>query len=405
MDPASASPNASHGRSPAPRLGDLADQLLVTRLLRAGAVAARPERIVAGFVAILVISVVGAALNGPVGEPGPFGMALRDLDAARFELPDAFLRADLPALADRARMVLLDAPRSALETDAFATIALALVTAAAWGLAGLWIARGAAMELGRQIHVRTRRLVVYLRVKGGAAVLALLLAPLAAGISLLVPLLLGLLLGVPGLDAAAGLVYGLGLVASSISAFLLLAWLVASWMLLPAVACDGADAFDATQRAFGMLLGRPVSVLAHALVAVVQGVVLVGIAWIIADLSVGFAGVLAGATGERASDIVSGAAAMREDAGSAGFAAALVGVWNRVPFVLAASYAVSYAHTASVAVYLNARKMVDGQEHSELWMPGDAAGLVAITPPGDDHEAGPAPARPDGDRGSAEPPG
>lgn len=401
MAPDPTSPPApSTGRPPAPRLGDLAQQVLLRRLLRAGAVAARPERIIAGFVALLVIGAAGGALNGSTGD-GPFGVALRHLDTAAFGLPDALLRADIPNLADRARLVLLEAPGAAMGEAPVATLVLAAIAGLAWGLCGLFIARGAAMEIGRGLHLRLSRLVAYMLVKGPAAVLALMLAPIAASVFLLVPLLLGLAMLAPGLDVVAGLLYGLALLASAVSAFLLLAWLVAAWMLVPAVACDGADAFDATQRAFGMLLGRPLSVLLHLAVAVLQGVVLTGLAWVVAELAVGFAGAIAGVTGERAASIADGSAAFAEGTGTAGTASALVIIWNRIPFVLAASYAVSYAHTASTAVYLNARRMVDGQEPSELWMPGDAAGVVGVTPP----EIASAPAPDGGDPGSAEPRG
>jgi hypothetical protein len=401
-------PDGPPARLPAPRLGDLAEQLLLPRLLRAGPVAARPERVFAGFVALVMIGGLGALLNGSSGD-GAFGMALRHLDTAGFGLGDAVLRADIPNLADRARLVLLEAPGAALGEAPLATIALVILAAAVWGITGLFIARGAAMEIGRGLHLRLSRLVAFQIVKGPAAVLALLLAPLAASVFLLVPLVLGLLMLVPGLDILAGAIYGLALLASVISAFLLLAWLVASWMLVPAVACDGADAFDATQRAFGMLLGRPLGVLVHAAVAVVQGVVLVALVWIVADLGVGFAGAVAGLAGESASAVVTGSAAMAEEGGTRGTASALVVIWTRVPFLLAISYGVSYAHAASTAVYLNARKMVDGQEPSELWMPGDAAGVVEINPPERrGAAAGPGasgPAPDDADPGSAPPRG
>jgi hypothetical protein len=107
-----------------------------------------------------------------------------------------------------------------------------------------------------------------------------------------------------------------------ISAFLLLAWLVASWMLVPAVACDGADAFDACSvpsaccsdarwraapRGGRGRAGRRRSSL---------------LVWIVADLGVGFAGAVAGLAGESASAVVTGSAAMAEEGGTRGTASA-----------------------------------------------------------------------------------
>lgn len=380
MDPANAS-TTQRVSAPALRVSDITGQLLLPKIFRAGTVAARPERVIAGFVSLLLILLAAALLNGPPPTPespdlaGPLVAAVRTGELASAGLVEAITTLDFPNLADRARIIFLEAPTVALEAAPVRTVAFALIVAAVWGLCGLFIARGAGMEFGRNIHLRPGRCFRFVKTKGPAAVVALLMPFILVGLFLLVPFVLGLMMMVPGLNAVAGAIYGLGLIASAIASAVLLVWLAASWMMLPAVACDGADAFDATQRAFGMFLSKPLGVLIHLAVAAALGVVLVGIASIVADLAVAFAGLTAGSASQASRDIVIGAAAQ----GPSGAASLFVGVWARVPGVLVASYAISYVHTASTAVYLNARKMVDGQEHSELWMPGDAAGVVQIS--------------------------
>lgn len=367
------------GRPPSPRLHELADQLLFPRLFRAGPVAARPERIAAAFLALLVLLGCGAFLfaedpaNGD--STSPFMLIVHSAELAFTGLWGDLVGADLPRLADRARQLLLETPKAALSEAPTRTLIMLLIAAVVWGVSGLFIARGAGMELGRHIHLRLGRCTGFVRAKGLAAVASLLLAPVIALALLLVPAAVGLLLAVPGLDVAGGLLYGFGVAASALSAFLLLVWLAASWLALPAVACDGADAFDATQRAIGMLLSRPLSIFAHGAIAAVQGVVLVGLVWVVADLATAFASFAAGLLSARAHHIVIGTVGD----GTGAVAGGLVGVWRVVPWFVAASYAVSYSHAAGVAVYLNARKLVDGQEPSELWMPGDAAGVVEIS--------------------------
>lgn len=398
MDPTPASPKPGNqdaeeacagptGYTPSPRLHELTAQMLIPGLFRAGAVAARPERVAAAFLSVMVILFAASMLNhvpfddsGPgVGEEpmgiGVFGVAYRSAELAVSGVGADLVGADLPRLADRARQLLLETPRLAFTEAPVQTLALIVIAAAAWGLSGVFVARGAGMELGRHIHLGLGRTIGFVRAKGLAAVASLLLAPAIAAALLLVPLVLGLLLAVPGLDVVGGLLYGVGVVASAVSVFLLLIWLAASWLAVPAVACDGADAFDATQRAIGMLLSKPLGILLHGAIASVQGVVLVGLVWIVSDLATDFAALASGLLSERARGVVLGS----EAGGTGGIASGLVGVWRITPWFITASYAVSYAHCAGVAVYLNARKIVDGQEPSELWMPGDAAGVVAIS--------------------------
>ena len=361
-----------HAQTQPPRLAGLADQLLFPKLLRAGSVAARPERLVAAFLGLIVILGAGAYLNGDPETVGPLGLTIQSAELATTGVFVDIAGLDMPRLADRARQLLLESPKAALTEAPVSSLLFVVIAACAWGIFGLFISRGAAMELGRHIHIRPGRCFRFLGIKGFAAVASLLFTPIIAALLLLVPALLGLLLAVPGLDVVGGLLYGIGVAASALSALLLIVWLAAVWLAIPAVACDGADVFDATQRAIGMLLSKPLSILFHTVIVVIQGLVLVGLIWVVADLAVGFSTFAAGAFSERAKAIVVDAP------GEGSFAAGLVRVWRVVPWFIAASYAVSYAHTASVAVYLNARKMVDGQEPSELWMPGDAAGVVEI---------------------------
>lgn len=355
-----------------PRLAGLTDQLLFPKLLRAGSVAARPERLVAAFLGLIVILGAAAYFNGDPENLGPLGLTIRSAELATTGLWGDIAGLDMPRLADRARQLLIETPKTAFTEAPVSSLLFIVNAACAWGIFGLFISRGAAMELGRHIHLRPGQCFRFLRVKGFAAIASLLFTPVIAALLLLVPALLGLLLTVPGLDIVGGLLYGIGVAASALSALFLIVWLAAVWLAIPAVACDGADVFDATQRAIGMLISKPLSILFHAAIVVFQGLILVGLIWIVADLAVGFSTFAAGAISERAKAIVIDAP------GEGSAAAGLVRVWRVVPWFVAASYAISYAHTASVAVYLNARKMVDGQEPSELWMPGDAAGVVEI---------------------------
>lgn len=362
-------------RQPAPVLSDLAAQLLFPRIFRAAPAAARPERLLAGLLAVLILG-IGAAMSpwngqgpGVAGRPGPLLAIVFD------DLPGAVARLDLFDLHQRARLLFYETPRRMLEDGPGSALLLLVAFALAWGGPGLFIARGAGLELGRHIHVRTGPALRFVRIKGPAASIAMLLLPSIVLGLLALPALTGLLLGAPGVGVLGALLHGVGLVAGMLSALLLVAWSVAHWLGVPAVACDGADAFDATQRALGMLFSRPISIGAHLLLALVQGGVMVGLVWLVTDLGWTLAAAAGGLFSVRAEHLLS-AQAWRLPGAERTPTTVLLAFWNALPVLLTLAYAVSYAHTAAVAVYLNARQMVDGQEPNELWMPGEPAGIT-----------------------------
>lgn len=378
-------------------LSDLGGQLLFPRIFRAGAAAARPERLAAGGLMVLVAG--GAAMWLPRADDGAglLGRLMLMLDLVTDGLAGAALRLDLFDLHQRVRLLLLETPRQMFEDGLVSSALLLLVLAAVWALGGVFIARSAGMELGRRIHLRAGRSLGFVRIKGPAALAGVLLTPVLALVLLAVPAVLGLLLSAPGLDLLGAVLHGLGLVAGLAAALLLLAWLAAFWLIVPAVACDGADAFDATQRSMGMFLNRPVSVGFHMLLALAQGIVLVAVVWTVADLGTSMAAWAGGLFSERARAVIGAAGWV--DAGGPGMpAVSIISLWHALPTLLSLAYAVSYAHTASVAVYLNARQIVDGQEPNEIWMPGDPSG---VTGGGVSPAAGPGGEPSGGDRGSA----
>lgn len=378
--PASNGGSERPARQPAPVLSDLFAQLLFVRIFRAAPAAARPERLLAGLLAVLLLG-VGAAVSpwngegpGVVGRPGPLLAIVFD------DLPGAVARLDLFDLHERARLLFFETPRRMIEDGPGAALILLIAFAFAWGGPGLFIARGAGLELGRNIHVRTGRALRFVRIKGPAAVVAMLLLPAIVLGLLGLPALIGLLLGAPGLGVLGALLHGVGLAAGIFAALLLVLWSVAFCLGVPAVACDGADAFDATQRALGMLISRPISIGAHLLLALVQGAVMVGLVWLVTDLGWTLAAAAGGLFSERAHTLLS-AQTWRLPGAERSVTTTLLAFWHALPVLFTLAYAVSYAHTAAVAVYLNARQMVDGQEPNELWMPGEPAGIT-IAPRG-----------------------
>lgn len=372
--------------SPAPLLSDLTAQLLFPRIFRAGAAAARPDRVLVAMISIVPVVIAGLLLGGDPARPALLQRLVVLLGLAFDGVGSSILRLDMPDLHERVRFALLEIPRQLFQDAGWLGLFAVLVLAAAWAWGGAYITRAAALELGRYLRLRPASSMRFALRRGATALATVLFIPLVVLVLLAVPAMLGLLLAAPGLDVVGSVLYGVGLLTSLLAGALLVVWIGAFWMLVPAVACDGADAFDAVQRAMGLVLNRPISVGLHLALAIVQGLVLVGLVWTVADLGTAMAGWAAGLFSERAAAIVgAGGMATADTPAMEGLSIAIVGLWRGLPVFAAAAYAVSYTHTAGVAVYLNARQMVDGQEPNEIWMPGDPPGITTpdrVNPPG-----------------------
>lgn len=384
-------PPPRSARSPAPLLSDLLEQVLLARLLRAGPASFRPERLVAGVIAVVLLGSAFVVVPPVLGVPNLLPTLFASVELIPTLLSEAAGPTELTA---GLRFLLIDTPAGLFAEAPLASALLLLITVATLATAGLFICRSVGMELGRGIRLRARRGLLYIRLKSLAAGIALFFPFAIVAVLLLTPLAAGLLLSVPGLDAVGALLYGLALLAGVAAALVLLAAIPATTMILPAVSCDGSDAFDAVQRALSIVLGRPLTFLLHAGVAVAQGVLLTAVVWIVLDLGTGLAEAAAGLPSARA-EAVLGAAGW-SGPGVPSFPVAALALWTGLPAILAVSFAVSYAHTAATAVYLNMRLIIDGQEANELWMPGDPAGASARPEPASTDAAGIAESKPDG---------
>src|SRR5690606_28081412 len=101
-------------------------------------------------------------------------------------------------------------------------------------------------------------------------------------------------------------------------------------LMLPSIACDGADAADAVQRAWAYLLARPIQLLAAALAAAAMGLILVGVVGWIVDASIAAMQAWAGAWSGRAGTVAAGAAVGEGETrleGTAAPASWLAGMW------------------------------------------------------------------------------
>lgn len=223
----------------------------------------------------------------------------------------------------------------------------------------------------------------------GAVVLPLALAWV---IGALIALGSAVLLRFSMINLLGGLLYGLMSMGGLAAVAILLGFALGKALLIPAVACDGTDAMDAVQRAYAYVLGRPLRLIAYQVIVMVVVALAVAVAAGVALAAVGFTFEAAYSwTGERARGSLWSAIAgsvgdvplsadQRQEidvTGTFAWTAWMLVMWMRLTLVLVATYAASTAMSGMTVMYLLLRRINDGQDVSEIWMPGMVGGTMA----------------------------
>lgn len=130
-------------------------------MLRAGGTAARPDRVLVALITLVAILATAISLSGGPTETNGLAIAASQIELGTDGFVTSLLRADLQGLSDRLRMLLLEAPETAIRAEPLRTAGLLAVFVVCWGLGGLYICRGArdgtrpadTCETGPAVHV------------------------------------------------------------------------------------------------------------------------------------------------------------------------------------------------------------------------------------------------------------
>src|SRR5690606_32612488 len=186
--------------------------------------------------------------------------------------------------------------------------------------------------------------------------LGAIIAPLlvVAGLGAIVAVMWLLAAG-PVVDVVIAALSIIALLMSLLAILLTLFTLLGGPLMLPAIACDGAGAADALQRAWAYLLARPIQLLLAALAAAAVGAILVGVVGWIVEASIAAMQAWAGAWSDRAGAIATGAAVREGETpleGTAAPASWLAGMWIQAARATVFALAVSYFFTSATLIYL-----------------------------------------------------
>jgi hypothetical protein len=240
-------------------------------------------------------------------------------------------------------------------------------------IGGTALARMTARDMVGGEIIRPTQALGYSIAKCRDSVTAMVLFPLVAVILAAIVLGVGgVVLRIPGLNILGGLVYGLLILLSLIAVLIAVGFVGAVSLMIPAVAVDNADGFDAQQRAYAYLISRPARLLLYTLLALVQAAIAVSLIWFIANVTLGLTASLTEIIGgDAAQQVTSGAKRLTDHAPTwelsmtQSLAAGLIDIWTALLGGLVAAFGVSFYYASQTIIYLLMRWAVDGQAIEE----------------------------------------
>jgi hypothetical protein len=172
------------------------------------------------------------------------------------------------------------------------------------------------------------------------------------------------------------------------SAVIMILYLLSFVMILPALACEGTDAFDSLQRCFAYVISRPLRLVLYSAVALI----VVAISASIGLLILITAGLFFQFTAQAPVEwiITDSADSARDQIGAFGTFMLRLTIGLGVAALISAVLSVFLCQ--STQIYLCMRQAVDGQDVEELWVearpeaatPATASGATPAAPPAAD---------------------
>lgn len=367
---------------------DLTADLVWPRLLRTGPLALRPARIGLGFIYLLccaiVLLVAGALLrDGGRAEVG--GLLGQQLLVNPASFLEAVSRLDARAAAQEVYLSFVTVPAQIVRAAPLVAVPTFLLLVLLTAVFGGAISRSVATETAAGVNLSWPQALGF-GVKRAASLAGSVLLPLGViwGLALGLMLAGGVLFSASGINVLGAVLFPLLIVGGLIGAVACLVFIVAHPMLIPAVACEGTDAIDAVQHAYSFATSRPLRLVVYLAILIVQLAVIVLVAGLVVALALKFA--QGGVLGFRTTASIEVARSMLwvgEDGarealrGSNKAAAGIVNLFLLIVLGLLGGFVVSMIFTGSTLLYMAMRRVVDGQDFSEVWMPTMVPGTQA----------------------------
>lgn len=362
--------------------------LLWPQLLVGTRLALRPARIAMAMVLLLLLSLLVKLPDLWLAKDATPSFAIHAYSSESLETIIAgFLTLDLSRVFEGVRTLFITLPTALVEHHLWSLLAVAGPILLAWAVLGGAITRSAAEEFSRNTRQPWTASLAFALSRPWSLFFSLV-APLAlaGGLALAIAVAGYVLLRVPGVNIAGGAAYGSLLLGGFLLLLVILALVIGQVLLIPAAACEGVDAIDATQRTYAYSLGRPVRTAFYLLVLLLQGLLLAAVLTFVVTNVIHLTAELAGAwLPDAQREVVHSASTSRsatvgDDAPfGLGATSHLVSLWSAIPGLIAGAILLSYYFSGSSIMYLLLRKVCDGQDPADLWFPGSAAGTITET--------------------------
>jgi len=351
-------------RQPSVMLSDLTGDLLWTRVLRAPAMAMGPSRLVSGFVCAFLLAAV-LELISQLGLFRDSYFAIADGFAPLAQLFSGVDLVGLPVALLAALWLVIVAIRDSIFHYPLASLTLGVPMIAILSVVGGAISRSVAIEFAHG-RFASRSDTLGFALRRGRAFLGAVLGPVIfCTLALLALGVGGLLLSLPVLDVVGSLLYGLGLLLGLLVTLVLMLHLVALPLIVPALAVEGTDAFDAVQRSYAYVIAKPIRYLVYALLLGLLGLAAAVLFSFVARSAVEMTnwGLLS-LSGDSALRTLSGEG---EQGATKSTAHAIINIWSSGVWLAIAGYMISLFFTCSTLLYLVIRRLCDGQDLQEIW--------------------------------------
>jgi len=360
-------------------LADLTEDLLWPKLLRVPALALRPASITIGFFGMLIASLVGdlSKVWQPSNRLSVSTLLSDELErgASGFwrDMMRGVQTADGAALQSAFAWV-IRIPRVLWDESSWGSL-IAIVSVAALLIAGGAISRIAACDFAHGVRISwvealgfalKRWVSLVFCFAGPLLVVAVLYATLAAA---------GwALFSIGWMQIIGALLFVFALLGATIAVALIVLTVLGAPLMIPAIACEGADAIEAMQRAYAYVPAKPIRYALYVLLTLAVGMVAIAVAVAVASGITSFAMVATGAWLKEPPRLLTYPLTT-----PANLTEHTLKFWFGLPLAIASAYAFSVLFTGCTIIYLLLRRVVDGQTVTDIWVPGVVPGTSMPT--------------------------
>jgi len=377
--------------TPPQRLAAFLEDLAWPLLFRAFPLALRPNRIGLSLFALVLIALVGNinTLWGARDEPGVITSLVRSVGSGLATLISGIASAltlDLDAAREGVtgglQRVFVGTPVMLTEIHGLQWVPILIVALLVWVVLGCAISRSVAFDLAKTDPLPWPRAIGF-ALGRWRSLLVGALSPVALICFLLLLIwIAGLLLRIPVVDWVIAVIFFIELVFGAIAAWLAVCYVFGGSLIVPSISCDGTDGIDAIQRSYARVIGQPGRLLAYFAVALICG----ALSWVAVEAIVQFVGsMIASVSGKEGADawrlaqgipVIEAVPEGGEEPTGPSSAARIVAFWFSVLMLITPAFVISYFHAAATILHLILRRVSDGQDVADIWIPGLIEGAM-----------------------------